>query len=102
MGISRFRHSSATVAFGSITGSFASLVAAASEVVAVVLSNATDASIDVSLDASNFFIAVPPGQAIVVPLGDADVCATVSVDVRHQGVAPTVRGFSAALIRKRI
>ncbi len=101
MGVARFQSSSSNTAFGSITGTFASVLSAVSDVTAVVLSNATDAAIDVSLDGVNFFITVPIAGSIVVPLGDSNIHATPSVSIRHQGVAPTVRNFSAALIRKR-
>jgi hypothetical protein len=36
-----------------------------------------------------------------IPFGDSNVAATISLDIRHQGSAPTVRNFSAAFIRKR-
>ncbi len=108
MSIARAQFSSSSTGFASITGTFANIKAATSDVTAVILSNATDAAIDVSLDGwvtnyatPNFFISVPIGQAIVVPLGDSDICATVSLDIRHQGAAPTVRNFSATFIRKR-
>jgi hypothetical protein len=109
MGVARYQYASNTVAFGSITGTFASIRGATSDVVHLVLSNATDAAIDVSIDAvqggvygtPNFFITVPAGQIMNIPFGDSNVAATISLDIRHQGSAPTVRNFSAAFIRKR-
>lgn len=109
MGVARYQYASNSTAFGSITGSFANVRGAVSDVVHLILSNATDAAIDVSIDAvqngvygtPNYFLTVPAGQVVNVPFGESGIGATISLDIRHQGVAPTVRNFSSTMIRKR-
>jgi len=91
-----------STAFGAISGAFAVVLAATPEVAMLFLANATDASIEVSLDGgTTYHLTLAPASNIMFNFMQNGIEATVAVAIRHTGVAPTVRQFAVTAVRRR-
>jgi len=87
-----------SLAFGSITGSYATLLTDANAKLLVDIVNTTDAAIFVSFDATNNHQYVAPNSSLRIPLGSHSRKESSNISIKHTGTAPTVGTVYAAAL----
>lgn len=80
----------ATVAFGSVTGSYAQFLAGGKPLVDIDILNDTNQAIRCSFDAGTTGVEIPAYSSYSPDLGVTKKYIGTAVQCRHEGVAPTV------------
>lgn len=84
-----------TVAFGAISGAYASVIAAGTNLRYLRLRNSTDAALIVSFNNSTDHLDIAVGATEVLDLASLGLCLSKGVFVKDAGVAATSGNFTA-------
>lgn len=94
----RFGVAPGRLAFGSVTGSYVTLLAATGSVRKLLLTNSLDKETIITLDGGTTdFIYLPASTGLLLDF-DISLQYSGTVQVKHNGVAPTVGAISAGIV----